>query len=126
MNLGAIGGLISLLTTFLFAIGGLVTIRTRRLSREATELRELREFNVASMGYIYSLEMAIQQIQHKYPITVKVEKPEILTKSYIEERAETTQNSELQQLTGILQLLSTQAPKPMISGDNEPPTPKKD
>jgi hypothetical protein len=119
MNLGQLGELASLLTTFIFAIGGLFTIRQRRRSREVTELRGLRDFNVAAMGYIYSLEMAIQEIQHKYPIRVKVEKPDILTQSYVEKRAESTQNTELQQMKDIMALLQMSAPKPVISGENE-------
>lgn len=110
MNLGAIGTAISLLTTFLFAVGGLITIRSRRLSNEAKELRELREYNVASTGYIYDLEMALMEITKKTGVALKIDKPEILKRSYLEARAQESGNQELQQMAQLLTDLRDRTP----------------
>lgn len=125
-NLGTIGSIISLLTTIAVVVGGLITVRSRRLSREARQLREVRDLNVAAMGYIYELEMAIGQAQRRYNFKVNIDKPDVLKKDYIQEQADATQNTELQQLLSIVQTVQNLNPaKPLISGSgekaNEPP-----
>lgn len=116
MNLGTIGTVVSLLTTLLFALAGLITIRSRRLSNEAKELRELRDYNVAAMGYIYDLEMALTEISKKTSTSYRVEKPEILKTSYIEHRAQTTENPEIQQLAELVQQLQSRHATELGSG----------
>jgi hypothetical protein len=121
-NLGTIGSVISLITTVAVVVGGLFAVRSRRLSKEARELREIRDVNVSAMGYIYELEMAMGQAQRRYNFKVNIEKPDVLKKDYIQEQADTTQNSELQQLLSIVQTVQNLNPaKPLISGSGEKP-----
>lgn len=117
MNLGVIGSAVSLLTMLLFAIGSLITIRTRRLSTEAKELRELRDYNVASTGYIYELEMALMEVTKKTGTTVTITKPDILKKSYIEQRAQDSGNPQIQQMAQLLEDLQKRMPMGKGSDD---------
>jgi hypothetical protein len=110
VNFGAIGGVISLITTFLFAIGGLVTIRARRLSKEASELRELREMNVAAMRYIYDLEMAADEAARLAGVKLNLVKPDLLKRSFIEAKVESTNNSELDQVLAVMKAFQQQQP----------------
>jgi hypothetical protein len=107
MNLATVGTVVSLLTTLVFIAGSLITIRSRRLSTEAKELRELRDYNVAAMGYIYDLEMTLTEMSKKTNTSYRVDKPEILKTSYIEERAQTSGNPEIQQLAEMLRQIQS-------------------
>ena len=119
MNIGALGTGISVLTTVLFVIGGLITIRTRRLSTEAKELRELREMNRAAMSYIYDLEMAIDEVSRRSGIKLAaMDKPEILKRSYLEQKAQESGNPEIQGVLDIMQEIRNR--HPALSQDPPP------
>lgn len=123
-NLGTIGSIISLLTTVAVIVGGLVAVRSRRLSREARELRAVRDVNVAAMGYIYELELALGQASRRYNFRVTIDKPDVLKTEFIEDKAAATDNSELQDLLTLVQKFQSFNPaQPLISGEkpSEPP-----
>jgi hypothetical protein len=82
-----LGVVVTSLTGLLFAIGSLLGIRLRWLSREARDRRELREMNVEAMGYIYDMEMALVEASKALGRKITVEKPEILKRSFLEAKA---------------------------------------
>lgn len=119
MNLGAIGTIVSLLVTLLFGIGSVIGIRQRRLSKEAQDLRELREMNLEAMKYIYQMERAFTQISGEYGLEFNFKKPDILKKSYLEKKAASEKNTELEQVAKVMEELGKKTSKLSIGGDND-------
>jgi len=117
VNLGAIGTIVSLLVTLLFGIGSVVGIRQRRLSKEAQDLRELREMNLEAMKYIYQMEFAFAEISAEYGVKLNFTKPDILKKSYLEKKAATDKNNEFEQVAKVLEELGKRTAKE-LGGDD--------
>lgn len=90
-----INALISGVSGLLGAIGLAIGIYTRRLSKEAKELRELREGYRAALSYIFELELAADQAARVAGQKVNIEKPEILKTTYLKGRADEG-NSEIE------------------------------
>jgi hypothetical protein len=108
ISISEIGSAVSLLTFVLFVAISLAGVRTRRLSREARELREIREINVDALRYIYNLEIAADQAAQVAGVTLNVEKPESLKRSYLIERA--GDNSELSHMADVAKMLQQANP----------------
>lgn len=103
----------------------LIAARLRRTARKSSELEEVRDMNVQAMGYIYRLEMALQEAANKLNVKVdwdQLDKPAILDRKYLANKAITEGNREIQelasalahmqeQLKGILPQLPTKEPK---------------
>lgn len=119
MNLGAIGTIVSLLVTLLFGIGSIVGIRQRRLSKEAQDLRELREMNLEAMRYIYQLEFAFNELGVQYGVKLTFTKPDILKKSYLEKKAASDKNNEFGQVAKVLEELGKRVEKIPLGGSDE-------
>ena len=117
MNLGAIGTIVSLLVTLLFGIGSVIGIRQRRLTKEAQDLRELREMNLEAMKYIYQLEFAFNELGAQHGVKLNFTKPEILKKSYLEKKAATDKNNEFEQVAKVLEELGKRTAKE-LGGDD--------
>lgn len=118
MNLGIYGTVITGLGILLFAIGSLVTVRVKWLSREARDKRELREVNIEAFGYIYDLERALQEASHALGRKIVVEKPEILKSSYLEKKGESNASNAVLEMAEIVKKLH-QDGKNVINGSSE-------
>jgi hypothetical protein len=119
VNLGAIGTIVSALVTILFGIGSVIGIRQRRLTKEAQDLRELREMNLEAMKYIYQLEHAFNELSVEYGVKLNFTKPDILKKSYLEKKAATEKNNELQQVAQVLEELGKRVEKIPLGGTDD-------
>jgi hypothetical protein len=119
VNLGAIGTIVSALVTILFGIGSVIGIRQRRLTKKAQDLRELREMNLEAMKYIYQLEYAFNELSVEYGVKLNFTKPDILKKSYLEKKAATEKNNELQQIAQVLEELGKRVEKIPLGGTDD-------
>lgn len=97
MSAGEIGTIFSSLVALLFFLISLAGWRSRRAGREAKELRQVKEINIAAMGYLYEVRMKAATNGWKLPIL-----PKELTPEYIEGKAEGEDNAELAQLAEVL------------------------
>lgn len=109
MNPTIISGAISGLSGLLGAIFLAVAIWTRRLSREARELRTLREVNRAAFSYIYLLEIASDRLQQETGRKIKIEKPKELQLDYLIARADEG-NKEMEAVTELARKLTKLPP----------------
>jgi hypothetical protein len=119
VNLGAIGTIVSLLVTLLFGLGSVIGIRQRRLTKEAQDLRELREMNLEAMKYIYKMEFAFTELSVKYGVELNFTKPDILKKSYLEKKAASDKNNEFEKVAKVLEELGKRAEKIPLGGSDE-------
>jgi hypothetical protein len=119
VNLGAIGTIVSLLVTLLFGLGSVIGIRQRRLTKEAQDLRELREMNLEAMKYIYQLEFAFNELSTQYGVRLNFTKPDILKKSYLERKAVTDKNNEFKNVAKVLEELGKRTEKISLGGNDE-------
>jgi HAMP domain-containing protein len=97
---------------FLAMIGvGLIAARLRRTARKSSELEEVRDMNIAAMGYIYRLEMAIQEACNRAGVDVdwvKLNKPEILDRKFLAEKAKSEGNREIQEMVATIAAMQEQ------------------
>lgn len=106
MSPEVIQALISGVSGLLGAVGLAIGIYARRLSREAKELRELREGYRAALSYIFELELAADQAARVGGLALNVEKPEILKQSYLKGRADEG-NSEIERAIKFVEQIKT-------------------
>lgn len=100
-GLGTLSIAVSLGIAFGVIVVSLIAARSRRTARKNSELEELREMNLAAMGYIYRVEMAYQQACNRLSINVDwdaLQKPKILNRQYLAEKAINEGNREIQDL----------------------------
>src|ERR1044072_1995332 len=84
---------------------GLMIARLRRVSKRNSDLEEVREVNIAAMGYIYRIEMAFQEACHRLgaePDWASLDKPEILKRSFLAKKARDEGNQEIAALAATL------------------------
>lgn len=103
MTTGALGTLVSGLTTLLFLILALATFRSRRTGREAKELRQVKEINIAVMAWSYSVRQLAALSGWKLPPI-----PKEMTPEYLMGKAESEGNVELAQVAEIMAKLGQQ------------------
>jgi hypothetical protein len=110
-SLVSLGVLLSILAFIGAVVFALTVARLRRSSRKNAELEELREMNIAAMGYIYRLEFALQEAANLSGRSVDKQalaKPEILDRKYLAEKARTEGNREMQELVATVTAMQEQ------------------
>lgn len=110
MNIGAIGTLISALATALFLVLALASFRSRRTGREAKELRQVKEVNIAVLGWAYRVRALAAVSGWELPPV-----PKEMTPEYLMGKAEGESNVELEQ---VAKLVATLTGKP-LGGDHD-------
>lgn len=110
MTVTEIGSLVSIISALLFLVLGVAAFLARRAGKDAREVRDLREVNVALLRWKYkvdSLAATTGWDQHaKWPQT-----PRELTAAYLEERAVTDDNVELLGMFEKMQQMLKEGPK---------------
>jgi hypothetical protein len=109
--LATIGVVVSLGVAFATVVVALIIARLRRVARKNSELEELRDMNLKAMGYIYRLEMAFQEACQRLgvdPDWVKLDKPDILRRQYLAEKALNEGNREIAELAAALAAIQEQ------------------
>lgn len=106
MSPDMINALISGISGLLGAGGLAIGVYTRRLSKEARELRELREGYRAAMSYIFDLELAADEASRRSGLKINIIKPEILKVSYLMGRADEG-NSEIEKVVKFVENLKS-------------------
>jgi hypothetical protein len=104
-GLGTLGLAVSVGTAIGLVVVALIAARSRRTARKNSELEELREMNLAAMGYIYRVEMAYQQACNRLGVGVDWEalkKPRILNRQYLAEKAINEGNREIADLVSAV------------------------
>jgi HAMP domain-containing protein len=109
--LATLGAVLSV-TAFLVAIVvGLIVARLRRTVRKSSELEELRDMHLAAMGYIFRIEMALQEAANRAGVTVdwdSLDKPEILDRKFLAKKAKEEGNREIQDLVSTVNAMQEQ------------------
>lgn len=110
-GLGTLGVAVSIGMAIGVVVVALIAARSRRTARKNSELEELREMNLAAMGYIYRIEMAYQQACNRLNINVDwetLQKPNILNRQYLAEKAINEGNREIQDLVAAVTRIQEQ------------------
>lgn len=109
--LATIGLIVSLGLGVATVVGALIVARLRRVARRSSELEELRDMNLAAMGYIYRIEWAFQEACQKLgvnPDWKQLDKPAILNRQYLKEKAINEGNREIAALTEAIREIQEQ------------------
>lgn len=110
-GLGTLGLAVSVGMALGVVVVALIAARSRRTARKNSELEELREMNLAAMGYIYRIEMGYQQACNRLGISVDweaLQKPKILNRQYLAEKAINEGNREIQDLVAAVTRIQEQ------------------
>jgi hypothetical protein len=106
VNVQSVGTLISTLIALLFFLITLAGWRSRRAGREAKELRQVKEINIAVMDWSYQVRTVAAVNGWKLPPV-----PKEMTLEYIEGKAEGEDNAELIQLLEVLKGMAAKGDK---------------
>jgi hypothetical protein len=109
--LAVVGLAVSLGIGLVSVVVVLMIARIRRVSKRNSDLEEVREMNVAAMGYIFRVELAIQEACHRLgtePDWAALDKPEILKRSFLARKAQDEGNKEIAELVAIVSQLQEQ------------------
>jgi len=106
VNVQSVGTVISSLIAVLFFLITLAGWRSRRASREAKELRQVKEINIAVMDWAYQTRTLAAAQGWKLPPL-----PKEMTIEYIAGKAEGEDNAELIQLLEYLKGIAVKGDK---------------
>lgn len=102
MSINILGTLISALATVLFLVLALAGFRSRRTGREAKELRQVKEVNIAVMGWAYQVRLLAAAQGWQLPVV-----PKEMTLEYLIGKAEGEGgNVELEQVARLVATLT--------------------
>lgn len=110
-DIATLGIVVSIAAFLAMIVVGLVAVRFRRVARKSSELEELRDMTVAAMGYIYRVELALQQAANEAGVEVDwdaLKKPEILDRKYLVKKARDEGNREIQELFSTVSAIQEQ------------------
>jgi hypothetical protein len=105
------GILVSILAFLTLIVIALIVARLRRTARKSSELEELRDMTLAAMGYIYRVEVALQQAANKLGVDVDwaaLDKPEVLDRKFLVAKARDEGNREIQDLMNAVTTIQEQ------------------